>query len=318
MISRPHESLSSGVRSDTYYYYKNKKKTDIYILDTGVYIDHQDIKHNAKDFPKGIDKKKDGRKYAESYYCPRHLSSSQRRLQDMGGHGTHVACTAAGWDWGVAKEANIWALKVLCEGGVSSGMINQAVQDVGETHIEKRNNPKLYPDFAGSVINMSMDIGPKTSSWEFVFTGAAGNGVVASIAAENEDVETKEFQCNHRIGVVCVGNVDKYYRKATRSAYGPKIYIAGPGTDVESCGIRGPSSTSTKSGTSMASPHVVGVIAQAIGMYQYNKPESNAELLKTIEEWAAPPSVLSGYRGHVPFMINNGIDRRLPGSVSTV
>ncbi|CEG80076.1 hypothetical protein RMATCC62417_14461 [Rhizopus microsporus] len=65
---------------------------DVYVLDTGVYIDHLDFDGRASHAINLI-------QYEDE--------------SDMGGHGTHVAAKVAGTEYGVAKAANIHSVKIL-------------------------------------------------------------------------------------------------------------------------------------------------------------------------------------------------------------
>ena len=81
--------------------------TDIYILDSGIYLAHQEFQGRAGWKFTGPD-----------------LEETEPR-GDNHGHGTHVAGIAGGWLCGIAKGTNLWDVKVLNEhaGGAWSGII---------------------------------------------------------------------------------------------------------------------------------------------------------------------------------------------------
>lgn len=107
---------------------------DVYVIDTGTNIEHVDFEgraHWGKTIPQG-DEDEDGN-----------------------GHGTHCSGTVGGKKYGVAKKANIYAVKVLRSNG--SGTMSDVVKGVewaAEAHIKK--SKKKDPKFKGSAANMSL------------------------------------------------------------------------------------------------------------------------------------------------------------------
>ena len=128
-----------------------------YVLDTGVFVDHPEFEGRARwgvTIPNDIDK-------------------------DRAGHGTHVAGTIASKTYGVAKHANITAVKVLYTeskgslGDVIAG-IKWAVEDAARL---KGSAITSNSNFKGAVINMSLGI-PKVSS---ALNTATDNAVKAGV-----------------------------------------------------------------------------------------------------------------------------------------
>lgn len=125
--------------------------TTVYVLDTGVRITHQDIVGRASN---GYD-----------------FVDNDNVAQDGNGHGTHVATTAAGTVYGVAKKAKIVAVRVLNNSGsgTTAGVI-AGVDWITANHV------------ASSVANVSLGGGPSTTLDNAVRRSIA-SGVTYSIAA---------------------------------------------------------------------------------------------------------------------------------------
>ena len=101
------DSLSFGTFNKYLYSEGAGEGVDAYVIDTGTNIDHVDFEGRAswgKTIPTG-DEDKDGN-----------------------GHGTHCSGTIAGKKYGVAKKANIYAVKVLKSNG--SGSMSDVVKGV--------------------------------------------------------------------------------------------------------------------------------------------------------------------------------------------
>lgn len=107
---------------------------DVYVIDTGTNVEHVDFEgraHWGKTIPNG-DADEDGN-----------------------GHGTHCSGTVGGKKYGVAKKANIYAVKVLRSNG--SGTMSDVLKGVewaAEAHMKKM--AKKDPNFKGSAANMSL------------------------------------------------------------------------------------------------------------------------------------------------------------------
>ena len=168
---------------------------------------------------------------------------------DDNGHGTHVAGTIAALDneigvIGVAPEASLFAAKVLDKRG--SGY-NSDVADGIQSCV----------DNGAHVISMSLGSSVGSSLIETAVQNAAAAGVIL-VAASGNDAGAVSFPAAYP-EVLAVSAVDSGGLLAYFSNTGPEVDYTAPGVSVYST-YKG-DSYATLSGTSMATPHVSGVVA---------------------------------------------------------
>ncbi|KAK6528440.1 hypothetical protein TWF281_009681 [Arthrobotrys megalospora] len=216
---------------------------DVYLLDTGTNVDHQDFGGRAR-LEFNAFKGDDGR--------------------DARGHGTHTAGTVGSIHYGVAKNANILAMKVINNAG--SGPSSAIVQAIDHA-IRRHNQRRRDPNFKGSVVSMSLS-GPGTAeSLRNMMLAATRAGIHFSIAAGNEKKDACTVwpgRYSREIPIVTVGASDINDNRASFSNFGSCVDIHAPGVAIMSTYNKGPRSTTSMQGTSMACPAVTGIIADEL------------------------------------------------------
>jgi subtilisin family serine protease len=169
---------------------------------------------------------------------------------DCNGHGTHVAGTIGGSTYGVAKDVTIRAVRVLgCDGSGSTSGVISGVDWVTANHATP------------AVANMSLG-GSVQTSLDTAVRNSINSGVTYAIAAGNDNVDANNTSPARVREAITVGAVDSSDTRATFSNYGMPVDIFAPGVNITSAWIGSNSATNTISGTSMATPHVAGVVAR--------------------------------------------------------
>ncbi|CAG8606455.1 14512_t:CDS:2 [Ambispora leptoticha] len=230
------------------YPYHETAGTDVtvYIIDTGVNINHTDFENRAvwgATIPDG-DEDVDGN-----------------------GHGTHVAGTVAGKRYGVSKKAKIVAVKVLRSNG--SGTMSDVIKGVewaAEAHLEDVEKAKKEgKTHKGSAANMSLG-GGRSRTLDAAVNGAVDAGIHFAVAAGNDNRDACDYSPAAAEKAVTVGASTIEDERAWFSNYGSCVDVFAPGKDITSAWIGSKFATNTISGTSMASPHVAGLLAYFLSL----------------------------------------------------
>ncbi|KAF3912274.1 Cerevisin [Arthrobotrys entomopaga] len=214
---------------------------DVYMLDTGIEVDHVDFVGRA-----------------------RMIFSVDNTMNDAQGHGTHTAGTVGSRTFGVAKNVNLLGLKVLADNG--AGSIAGIVQGI-DTVITRHNQQKNSPNFQGSIISMSLGGDGLPQSMFTALKAATDAGVHVSVAAGNENQDacnTSPAGFSQQIPIISVGATDIKDARASFSNFGKCVDIHAPGVDITSTFNKSPTSTTSLQGTSMACPAVTGMIADLL------------------------------------------------------
>jgi len=224
---------------------------DAYIIDTGILITHVDFQHRAIWGANFVEGDPD---------------------TDCNGHGTHVAGTVGGFEFGVAKKTTLFAVKVLgCTGGGSYAGVIAGVQWAQQSY-QSRKNP--------GVANMSLG-GPISRALDNAIAAAVKAGLTFVVAAGNENDDACDYSPAGAPSVISVGatlvgeNGNNLEDERTYfSNWGDCVTIFAPGSMIESDWIGSNTSVNTISGTSMASPHTAGAVALYLGVFNDATPEN--------------------------------------------
>ncbi|KAL9066894.1 MAG: hypothetical protein Q9157_006986 [Trypethelium eluteriae] len=257
------EKMSLPTADGFWYWNESGSGVDIYILDSGIKIHHPEFESRASNF--------------RGWHHTPYLNASHSTMEDADSHGTCVASLAGGKALGIAKRANIINLKVGSGRGAPLSAVVKALNDVRDTHNTKKQNQDRPSRFAGSVINMSLFGSDRSLALEIAIQEVLRAGIPVVVSAGNEDKDAvNAIPCNIR-GTVCVASVDRRYRKASFSNYGPNIALSAPGETVMCAGYLGDEFGVTfQRGTSLSAAYVTGTLANFIS---YEKLQSNTDLV---------------------------------------
>ncbi|MCX4975748.1 MULTISPECIES: S8 family peptidase [unclassified Streptomyces] len=215
----------------TTYTYPDTAGTGVtaYVIDTGVRITHTQISGRAT---YGYD-----------------AVEGDSVAQDGNGHGTHVATTIAGSTYGVAKKANIVAVRVLdnAGSGTTAGVI-AGINWVTANHTTP------------SVANMSLG-GSASTTLDTAVSNSIASGVTYAIAAGNSNANASSYSPARVATAITVGATTSTDARASYSNYGSVLDIFAPGSSIVAGYNTSDTATATLSGTSMATPHVAGAAA---------------------------------------------------------
>ena len=203
-----------------------------YVVDSGIDIDHPDFGGRAI---WGM------------------TAGNLRPGTDDNGHGTHCAGSVGSDSYGVAKEATIVAVKVMnALGSGTTADIVEGLQWVLSDHNSR-------PD-ARSVVNLSLGGAGANAPMEDAVQNLIDGGVTVCIAAGNSDADACDYSPARVPDAITVGASDINDWSATFTNYGTCLDLFAPGVDILST-VPG-DATDVYDGTSMATPHVTGVVAR--------------------------------------------------------
>lgn len=172
-----------------------------------------------------------------------------RGVTDCNGHGTHVAGTVGGTTHGVAKGVTLHPVRVLsCSGSGSNSGVIAGVNWV-------RTN-RVRP----AVANMSLG-GGASSALDSAVNSAISAGVSFAVAAGNSNTNACNSSPARVAAANTVGSTTSTDARSSFSNIGSCLDLFAPGSSITSAWYTSNTATNTISGTSMASPHVAGVLA---------------------------------------------------------
>jgi subtilisin family serine protease len=190
---------------------------------------------------------------------------------DCNGHGTHVAGTAGGILYGVAKAVTLVSVRVLdcSRNGTSSGVI-AGVDWVTQYHVKP------------AVANMSLG-GAASTALDNAVANSISAGVTYAVAAGNDGADACNYSPARVSTALTVGAVHSGDARPSFSNYGSCVDLFAPGVSVLSAWHTSSTAVTQLDGTSMASPHVAGVAALYL---QNNTTATPAAVSSEIVNWA--------------------------------
>jgi subtilisin family serine protease len=186
---------------------------------------------------------------------------------DCAGHGTHVSGTIGGTRFGLAKAVQLVGVRVLnCQGsGTTAGVV--AGVDWVTSHAIKP-----------AVANMSLGGGVSTTLDSAVQRSIA-SGVTYGIAGGNSSTSACNSSPARVPQAITVGATGQNDARASFSNFGTCLDIFAPGVGITSDWIGSNTATNTISGTSLATPHVVGAAALYLATHPTATPQQVRDAL---------------------------------------
>jgi len=250
-------SVSGGISGD-YRWSSNQEgdEVEVFIIDTGILTTHLDFENRARW----------GVAYADG-----------GTFVDGNGHGTHCAGTVGGRLHGVAKKALLVAVKVLGAGGGGTWA------DVIAGVVYSGTNGQ--PGYA--VASMSLGGAGSNAGLTNAINSCVDGGVPVVVAAGNSNANACSYTPSGIQSTICVASSEiagfepsEFDARSSFSNWGTCCDLFAPGRDITSCWIGSNSATNTISGTSMAFPHVAGLVAGYLSADHARRPEDCLALLQ--------------------------------------
>ncbi|PHH92779.1 hypothetical protein CDD83_5185 [Cordyceps sp. RAO-2017] len=232
------------------YYYNTEAGSDTYayVVDSGVRITHKQFEGRAE-----------------------HGWSPFRDQEDRKGHGTHVAGIIASKTYGVVKKARIISVKVTQEGAIADHILMKAVNWIMKDVQDKGRIGK-------AVINMSLSVG-RSESLDRLIRKAFDAGVLTVAAAGNKgDCDLVSPADSPKALTVASINTD--WSVATFCKLRSTVALFAPGAQIRSLTNRSDSGYVKKTGTSMAAPHVAGLVLNAMSVHGIRGAQQITDYLK--------------------------------------
>jgi len=212
---------------------------NVYVLDSGVRVTHEDFGGRAIPLY-------DAANFDPPKVCDPADTSCAK---DDRGHGSHVAGTVGGTRYGVAPASTLLAMQRGSSMSDGYGCIDWLTLN--------RQRP--------AVLQMSWgtDLGPDSRSpvGYAAVDAAVGAGITVVVAAGNEQTDACSMTFGGVPSAISVAATNSINRRAWWSNFGPCIDIFAPGVRIRAPGHLSDVGFATKSGTSMAAPHVSGAAA---------------------------------------------------------
>ncbi|MFE5892031.1 S8 family peptidase [Streptomyces sp. NPDC056462] len=228
----------------------------VYVIDTGIRVSHKDFGGRAS--------------YGWDFV------GDDRTASDGNGHGTHVAGTIAGKQYGVAKNAKVVAVRVLDNAGGGSTADVIAGIDWVTRHARK---PAVANVSLGGYRNKQLDAAVRNS---------IASGVTYTVAAGNDGLPAGLYSPAAVREAITVGATDRKDARAGFSNFGSALDVFAPGVSITSASNANDTGKATYSGTSMAAPHTAGVAALYLADHPKAKP---AQVSKALVAQAATGKV---------------------------
>lgn len=280
-----------------YGYTRTGSGVNVYVLDTGIRLTHTEFGGRAF---KGFDAIDDD----EDLSTDTNTDHPEGKDGiDCNGHGSHVAGIVGGKTYGVAKQVNLYSVRVMkCDGkGAVVGGKSTVIMGL-EWVMSNVQKP--------AVVNMSLG-GDASDSLDSAVRNLIAAGVTCVVAAGNDNDNANNYSPARVSEAITVGATDSDDKRPTNwlsltdncrffhcgSNYGSVLDVFAPGDGIRSVGIKdeavglfdSDTASAVKKGTSQAAPFVAGVAA----LYLQSKPTASpAEVQQAIVSSATPGKVV--------------------------
>ncbi|CAN8076160.1 unnamed protein product [Agarophyton chilense] len=232
-------------------YPKMGKGVRVFVIDTGCRTDHSEFVN--------LDittEKAPGSKFSSG--------------NDDNGHGTHIAGVIGGANVGIARNTSVTCIKAFDHRG--NGMATDTINAVEYILEEKAKNTSVP-----FIVNLSYSAltGYTTTPLDEIVYASSARGIIFVVSAGNSAVNSCFFSPSKAKEAFTVTASTRHDSLEVDSNIGPCVEFIAPGHEILSASIDSPTDYDFMNGTSMATPHVVGLSALVLAenMHLQKVPE---------------------------------------------
>ncbi|AKF86815.1 hypothetical protein MFUL124B02_33850 [Myxococcus fulvus 124B02] len=258
--------------------------THVYVLDTGINTQHSEFS---------------GRIDTSEGFIP-----DGRGYEDCNGHGTHVASLIGGTTYGMARQTTLHAVRVLtCAGRSSWATVIMGLEFV---------RSDCAAQAARCVANLSLT-GPLSPTTNATVAQLVNAGIPVVVAAGNDNLDACTQSPASEPKALTVAAVDGDDQRWSDSNWGACVDLFAPGVDILGAWTGDAVAAQFETGTSMASPHVAGALAQYLGEHPNVTPAQLDAKLKG----SATLSCVADRKGSPDLMLFSDLDQGNAHCVAT-
>ncbi|OMJ25636.1 Alkaline protease 2 [Smittium culicis] len=240
------------------YKFKNGGKgVVIYVIDSGINIDHREFEGRASFGPnKAFDSK--GNLVEDGY--------------DYIGHGTAAASMVGGATFGVAKKAKIISYKVIGRGiRFTTDRAVKALSEIAEL-INNADDGRI-----ASIVTCSYLSFKRSPLWDSAVSAFANLGYIYVVSAGNNNSNACDKSPISSLSTISVGSTDSSDGYQSTTNFGKCVDLYAPGVNVYAASRLNNYGTVLSTGTSYSAPLVAGICALILG----DEPYLNITQLKS-------------------------------------
>ncbi|HEY0098041.1 MAG TPA: S8 family serine peptidase [Pyrinomonadaceae bacterium] len=252
-----------------YNYANSGAGVNAYIIDSGIRFKHQE--------------------FGERVLFAYDNVADGRNGEDCIGHGTHVAGIIGGKTYGVAKDAKLWAVRVInCQNQGSSARNIAGIDWVIANHVKP------------AVANLSFITIVGNDSIDLAVRNLIAAGVTTVVAAGNNTGDASLRSPARVMEAITVAATDQFDHQSPNSNFGSVVDLYAPGVDIVSAWHFDNASYQPRSGTSFAAPFVAGLAARYLASRPGDQPDAVGQAIinaatpgKVINPGAGSPNLLA-------------------------
>lgn len=236
---------------DSYGYGREGTGVRAYVVDTGILATHVEF---------------EGRVASGVSFINDNFGTS-----DFNGHGTHVAGTIGGKSTGVAKNITLVPVRIFtCGGDSDTLLLLQALQWI------KLNHPAGTP----GVINLSLGADSVVEAVDSAIRDLVANNLIVVAASGNDNQDACLTSPGREPLAITVNASTRDDTRASFSNFGSCTDIYAPGVGISSASHLSNTALRDESGTSMAAPHVTGIVGRILQRNANLTPQQVWEVIR--------------------------------------